>query len=163
MGVALDVTLAVDIPGVPDHERVTELGEGAAIKIMDSSSISHPGLVAEFKRLARKRKIKHQMEILPRGGTDAGAMQRIQAGVPVMALGKAIYNIPGLCHQGGLDEFWSADASVDTIRLNALVTALAATIQVPGGFDGEGVQPGADTMAERILAPRLPVDTAHLQ
>jgi endoglucanase len=72
VGVALDVTLAVDIPGVPDHERVTALGEGAAIKIMDSSSISHPGLVAEFKRLARKRKIKHQMEILPRGGTDAG-------------------------------------------------------------------------------------------
>ncbi len=89
-------------------------------------------------------------------------LSAIQAGVPVMALGKAIYNIPGLCHQGGLDEFWNADASVDTIRLNALVTALAATIQVPGGFDGEGVQPGADAMAERILAPRLQVDAAHL-
>ena len=86
VGVALDVTLAADIPGVPDHERVTQLGEGAAIKIQDSSFISHPGLVAFFKDLAVKRKIKYQMEILPRGGTDAGGIQRIRAGVPVITL-----------------------------------------------------------------------------
>ena len=86
VGVALDVTIAADIPGVPDHEQVTRLGEGAAIKIMDSSSISHPGLVAHMKALAKKRKIKHQMEILPRGGTDSGAIQRTQAGVPVITL-----------------------------------------------------------------------------
>jgi putative aminopeptidase FrvX len=86
VGVALDVTLAADIPGVPEHEQVTQLGEGAAIKIQDSSSISHPGLVAHMKALAKKRKIKYQMEILPRGGTDAGAIQRIQAGVPVITL-----------------------------------------------------------------------------
>jgi endoglucanase len=86
VGVALDTTLAVDIPGVPDHEKVTALGEGAAIKIMDSASFSHPGLVACFKGLAKKRKIKHQMEILPRGGTDAGAIQRAHAGVPVITL-----------------------------------------------------------------------------
>ena len=34
--------------------------------------------------LASRRKIKHQMEILPRGGTDAGAMQRVRDGVPVI-------------------------------------------------------------------------------
>ena len=86
VGVALDVTVAADIPGVPDHERVTCLGEGVAIKIQDSSFISHPGLVACMKDLAKKRKIKHQMEILPRGGTDAGGIQRIRAGVPVITL-----------------------------------------------------------------------------
>ena len=86
VGVALDTTLCVDIPGVPDHEKVTDLGGGAAIKIQDSSFISHPGLVASFKGLAKKRKIKHQMEILPRGGTDAGAIQRVQGGVPVITL-----------------------------------------------------------------------------
>ena len=86
VGVALDTTLAVDIPGVPDCERVTALGQGAAIKLMDSSSISHPGLVEHFKALARKRRIPHQMEILPRGGTDAGAIQRAHAGVPVITL-----------------------------------------------------------------------------
>jgi len=86
VGVALDVTIAADIPGVPDHEQVTRLGDGVAIKLLDSSSISHPGLVEMMKGLARKRKIKHQMEILPRGGTDSGAIQRTQAGVPVITL-----------------------------------------------------------------------------
>lgn len=86
VGVALDVTLAADIPGVPEHEQVTRLGAGVAIKLMDSSSISHPGLVAHMKGLAKKRKIAYQMEILPRGGTDAGAMQRVHAGVPVVTL-----------------------------------------------------------------------------
>lgn len=86
VGVALDITLAADIPGVPAHEQVTRLGEGAAIKIQDSSFISHPGLVAFMKALAKKRKIPYQMEILPRGGTDAGSIQRIRGGVPVITL-----------------------------------------------------------------------------
>ena len=86
VGVALDITLAADIPGIPEHEQVTRLGDGAAIKIQDSSSISHPGLVSHMKTLAKERDIKYQMEILPRGGTDAGGIQRIRAGVPVITL-----------------------------------------------------------------------------
>jgi endoglucanase len=84
VGVALDTTIAADIPGVPEHEHVTRLGHGVAIKLMDSSSISHVGLVKHAKSLAARRKIKFQMEILPRGGTDAGAIQRIREGVPVV-------------------------------------------------------------------------------
>lgn len=86
MGMALDTTLAVDIPGVAPHEQVTQLGAGAAIKLLDSSAISHPGLVSHLKALAKKRKIKYQLEILPLGGTDAGAMQRVRAGVPVATI-----------------------------------------------------------------------------
>lgn len=86
VGVAIDTTIAADIPGVPEHERVTAMGGGAAIKLMDSSAISHPGLVAQMRSLAKRRKIKHQLEILPRGGTDAGGMQRVRDGVPVITL-----------------------------------------------------------------------------
>ena len=86
VGVAIDTTIAADIPGVPEHEKVTRLGGGVAIKLLDSSAVSHAGLVKHAKVLASRRKIKHQMEILPRGGTDAGAMQRIRAGVPVITI-----------------------------------------------------------------------------
>ena len=34
LGVALDVTLAADIPGIAEHEQVTRLGQGAAIKLL---------------------------------------------------------------------------------------------------------------------------------
>lgn len=80
IGVAIDVTLACDTPGVPTDQAITELGKGAAIKVMDSLSISHRGLFEEFVNVAQKQKITHQREILPRGGTDAAAVQRSRAG-----------------------------------------------------------------------------------
>jgi tetrahedral aminopeptidase len=80
--VALDVTLANDIPGLSEQDYVTKLGEGAAIKLMDSSLISHPKLVEHFRTVAENKGIKHQIEILPRGGTDAGAIQRLHGGIP---------------------------------------------------------------------------------
>jgi endoglucanase len=73
IGIALDTTLAVEMPGVSGAQRVTQLGKGVALKLADSSSISHTGLVRTMKKLAEERKIPYQMEILPRGGTDAGA------------------------------------------------------------------------------------------
>lgn len=86
VGIALDVTIACDTPGADAKDHVTNLGEGTAIKIMDGASISNPKLVQELRALARKRKIKFQMEILPRGGTDAGAMRQVTGHCAVGAI-----------------------------------------------------------------------------
>ena len=86
IAIALDVTIAADMPGVSDAQHVTKLGEGVAIKIADSSSISHPGLVKAMRDLAEEKCIAYQMEILPRGGTDAGALQMAQEGAAVITL-----------------------------------------------------------------------------
>lgn len=86
VGLALDVTLAVDTPGIPEHEQVTRIGAGTAIKIMDSSAISDPRLVQFCRKLAGERNIKYQLEILPRGGTDAGGIQRAGGGAPVITV-----------------------------------------------------------------------------
>lgn len=86
VAIALDTTLACDHPGPTDADAVTRLGQGAAIKIMDSSLICHPRLVDHMRRLAETHTIAHQLEILPRGGTDAGAMQRTGGGRVSMTL-----------------------------------------------------------------------------
>ncbi|MHB8637564.1 MAG: M42 family metallopeptidase [Fimbriimonadaceae bacterium] len=86
IAVALDVTLANDIPGISKPDCVTSLGEGAAIKFLDSSLISHPKLYNHFVSLAEKHKIKHQIEVLPFGGTDSGAIQRLHGGIPSFTL-----------------------------------------------------------------------------
>lgn len=86
IGIALDVTLANDFPGPPDYEQVTRLGQGAAIKISDSSLLCHPKLVRHFRDIAEAKKIKYQLEVLPRGGTDAGGIQRSRGGVPSFTL-----------------------------------------------------------------------------
>jgi endoglucanase len=85
LGIAVDVTGAFDTPGVAEHQQVTALGKGTAIKINDAATISNHGVVEHFKALATEHKIACQTEILPFGGTDAGAMQRFGAG-PVCTL-----------------------------------------------------------------------------
>jgi endoglucanase len=75
-GIALDTTIAFDVPGAQPFEMVSRLGHGAAIKIMDSSVISDYRMVNYLKELARKHTIKWQPEILPAGGTDTMGIQR---------------------------------------------------------------------------------------
>ena len=84
--VALDVTLAMDVPGGGNENTITELGKGVAIKIMDGHSISHPKLVDHLRTIAGREGIPHQMEILPAGGTDAGGVQRLHGGIPAVTL-----------------------------------------------------------------------------
>ena len=86
IGVALDTTLAVDIPGTPAEQRVTKLGEGVALKVMDSSTISTKWLLDEFVALADNHAVPYQLELLPLGGTDAGAVQRSRKGVASLTL-----------------------------------------------------------------------------
>jgi endoglucanase len=80
ISIALDSTLAVDIPESKAFSRVTTMREGVALKVMDSSVISHPKLLRHFRDLAEAEGIPYQLEILPRGGTDAGATQRVRGG-----------------------------------------------------------------------------------
>lgn len=79
-GFGLDTTIAYDVPGAKPEEMVTKLGEGTAIKIMDSSTICDYRMVKYMKGLAEKYTIKWQPEILPAGGTDTSGIQRMNAG-----------------------------------------------------------------------------------
>lgn len=73
----IDTTIAFDTPGAKPEESVTKLGEGVAIKIMDSSAICDYRMVKYMKELANKNKIKWQPELLPAGGTDTAGLQRM--------------------------------------------------------------------------------------
>jgi len=86
VAIALDITLANDIPGMPEQDHITTLGKGAAIKILDGSLICHPKIVDHFRDVAEAKGIPYQMEVLPRGGTDAGAIQRLHGGIPSFTL-----------------------------------------------------------------------------
>ncbi len=86
IAIALDVTLAIDTPGGEEHGKISELGKGITLSLMNSAVISDRQLVKEFRKIADKKKIKYQLEILPRGGTDAGAMQRARGGARAITL-----------------------------------------------------------------------------
>ena len=84
VGIALDVTGWGDTPGTSIPE--IKLGEGIAVKVMDRASISNPALREELIACGEKAGVKTQREVLPYGGTDAGAMQTSRGGIPVCTL-----------------------------------------------------------------------------
>jgi len=79
-GINLDVTLACDYPNALPHERITSLGEGTAIKVLDGATICDYRMVELMKSLAKESNIPYQMEILPAGGTDTAGIQRYSKG-----------------------------------------------------------------------------------
>jgi tetrahedral aminopeptidase len=105
IAIAIDTTLCVDTPGVPEDERVTKQGDGVALTLMDSQTISDRSLIDEFEKLAKQREIPCQLSILPRGGTDAGPMQRARGGYRVMTLSiptRYIHTVTETIHQRDL-------------------------------------------------------------
>lgn len=78
--IAVDVTNACDWPGAAKTGSAV-LGGGAAIKVMDTSVICHPEMVDKLSKLAGEKGIKAQMDVLTKGGTDAGAIHQSRLGV----------------------------------------------------------------------------------
>ncbi|WP_254529199.1 M42 family metallopeptidase [Natrinema gelatinilyticum] len=86
LALAVDVTVANDIPGFEDGEYVTELGDGTAIKLKDSSVITNPKLHGRLRSIAEDEEIDYQLEILPSGGTDTAGFQKAAGAKPVGAI-----------------------------------------------------------------------------
>lgn len=114
IGVGLDVNLACDTPGVPDSQRVTKHGDGAAVMIQDSSMISDHALVQEVCAVAKKHRINYQRAILPRGGQDGAAIQRSGRGARCIALG------------AGTRYIHTSTEMLDKADLEAVIDLLAA-------------------------------------
>lgn len=78
-------------------------------------------------------------------------LHALQLGKPVKVLGAAVFDIAGLSHQAGLNEFWRAPASPDEPLRTAFFRLLAAAIQVRGNFySTAGTDAGAAAIAERL-------------
>jgi len=79
LAVSFDVTASCDTPNA--LKLPMKMGDGAAIKIKDSSLICSPEVVNYLEKVAKDNNIPHQFEILTRGGTDSGAIQLTKGGV----------------------------------------------------------------------------------
>lgn len=104
----LDTTIAYDVPGSTPQERCTALGEGAAIKLMDSSVICDYRMIEFMKATAKHHKIKWQPEILAAGGTDTASLQRMVPGGSIAGAisipTRHIHQTIETCHKDDLAE-----------------------------------------------------------
>ncbi len=72
-------------------------------------------------------------------------------GCPVLALGQAVYNVPGLTFRGGLDAFWEAGVAAEPGLLAAFLSALQAVTQLRGVFYApEGRRQAVVATVERL-------------
>lgn len=77
----------------------------------------------------------------------------LRLGKPLVALGEAIYDMPGLTFQDGLDRFWTEGCAPEPALVAAFFRAMAGTVLVRGTFFTEpGLSAGAAEAARRILA-----------
>jgi tetrahedral aminopeptidase len=83
-GLAVDVTLVGDTPKAAT--MAVSLGKGPAVKVKDSSLLCHPLVRNLMIETAETNKIPYQLEVLERGGTDAGAIHISRLGVPSGAI-----------------------------------------------------------------------------
>ena len=87
--IALDCTPAQDLPSSRDHENTQyncRLGLGPVIYVADGRTLSDRRLVNYLSRSAEAAGLPYQLRQPGGGGTDAGAIQKARAGVPVVSL-----------------------------------------------------------------------------
>lgn len=106
-GICIDTTIAFDTPGASDHERITSLGCGPGIKIMDSRTICDQRMVRFMKEIAIDKKINWQPEILTAGGTDTMGIQQFTAGGSIVGAisipTRHIHQVIETCHKKDIE------------------------------------------------------------
>ena len=80
-------------------------------------------------------------------------LQALRNGVPVHALGRAIYRAAGLTDRQPLDTFWAEPGAPDQARVDTFIGFLRSNFHVRGTFDGPGAQTGAEALADWLAAP----------
>jgi len=79
-------------------------------------------------------------------------------GAPTIALGEAIYDLPGLTFQGHLEDFWQQAAPPDTVLLQAFLNTVRHYTQINGNlYTPQGIAMALNACVQRLEhAARLP-------
>ena len=82
VGIALEVTVAGDVPGVKEGEAPARMGAGPVLTVADAGLITHPKVLRLLIDVAEENKIPYQLETGIRGTTDASKIALTKEGVP---------------------------------------------------------------------------------
>ncbi len=82
LAIALDVTIAGDVPGVREYDTSVKMGKGPSLTISDSGLITHPKVLRWLLETAEEEKIPFQLETGLLGSTDAARISLTRQGIP---------------------------------------------------------------------------------
>jgi capsular polysaccharide export protein len=86
---------------------------------------------------------------------STSATLALDHGFPVKALGRAVYDLPGLTHQGALDGFWQAPTPPDRGLFEAFRKVIAHACLIEGDvFSRDGLASAIAGAARQLETPR---------
>lgn len=106
IGIALDVGIAGDVPGVREQDAQGKMGKGPLILIYDATMVPNQTLRNLVTDTADELGIPYQFDAIAGGGTDAGRMHIWGRGVPSIVIGFAtryIHSHAGLIHRDDME------------------------------------------------------------
>ncbi|MBN2543458.1 M42 family metallopeptidase [bacterium] len=86
IAIAVEGTIANDIPGVPGRKSLSHLGGGASIRLSDRLMLTSRDLADFLISLAKNKSITHQVIVKRVGSTNAAVIQLVREGVKVAAI-----------------------------------------------------------------------------
>ena len=101
IGIALEVDIAGDVPGIDETKAPAHMGKGPSILTYDGSMIPNPRFRDFVIKTAEELEIPHQLSVVPGGGTDAGVIHLTEMGCPSIVIGIPTRHIHA--HNGILD------------------------------------------------------------
>lgn len=84
--IIMEATAVNDLPGVNFPTRVSELGKGGVLSLVDGGTIYDSGMVQTALRVAQEKEIPCQIKQYTSGGNDARVVQKSREGVRVLAI-----------------------------------------------------------------------------
>jgi endoglucanase len=84
--IVLEGTVCADMPEVKDYSKVTLIGKGAALSLMDSSTLYDIEEVRRVEDIANKNNISYQFRTSSAGGNDAGPIHKTKEGSKAVAI-----------------------------------------------------------------------------
>ena len=82
IGIALDATVAGDMPGVKESDAPAKMGKGPVVTVADAGLIAHPKVLRLILDTAKENMVPFQLETGIRGATDAARIALTREGVP---------------------------------------------------------------------------------
>lgn len=86
LGIIIEGTICADMPEVKEHSKATLIGKGAAISIMDNTTVYDIEEVRRVAKIAEDNNIPYQYRKSASGGNDAGAIHKTKTGAKVLAI-----------------------------------------------------------------------------
>ncbi len=107
--IAVDTTIAGDHPELRPHDAPVYLSKGPCLVLVEAGArgnVAEKNLTKKIIDIAKKEKIKVQMEVFDGGATDAASVHNLKSGIPSIGVcvpARYIHSTVGVVHEGDIE------------------------------------------------------------